>query len=48
MVICVCVRVCVAGSVGKFSGHGADGSSVLSAGWTTADYSQQHRPGAGV
>lgn len=36
----------LAGSVGEFRGHGTDGSSVLHAGWSAPDYSQQHRPGA--
>lgn len=46
--VCVffCFFPCVAGSVGKFRGHGSDGNSVLPAGWSAPDYSQQHRPSA--
>lgn len=39
---------CVVGSAGKLPRNSTDGSSVLSAGWSAPDYSQQHRTGAGL
>lgn len=39
---------CVVGSAGKLPRNSTDGSSVLSAGWSAPDYSQQHRTGASL
>lgn len=39
---------CVVGSAGKLPRNSTDGSSVLSAGWSAPDYSQQHWTGASL
>lgn len=38
----------VVGSAGKLPWNSTDGISVLSAGWSAPDYSQQHRTGASL